>query len=664
MRINFYMSRCIWGLAAIVIYCFAVIYPAKADICFLPTGICEQGSRIKTTDNKSCDDYVTSGSGYFREPQTAMSCSVANIAGCTLYSCTVMTCGARGYTISNDDYRRTRMTSSWSCESCQEASQTWWKCSPALCSYGVTKAAANCAEGYEWAKVENYGKSGDVDCGECIQTNCPSGTTLTLPAGCHTCEVEKVLDSSRTCYRCHAMPSVYITQAEKDASYDDSCFKFEEKVAADSLKCYKPEEIECGKDQYKSRETISGRQMCKCRDYVYNFDVSAAERNVVLPATGGTRVISVISEQIGNGVVVWDYAAPTQVGLLTIEKRDNGTKLAITGPVNKSQTTDLNYSFDIVQTQEDEATSHVITINVTIQHDTCPSNAPQFSSACSTSGWRSKNEDTSVTGEPCYKCYNDNCLSGYTRGAKPNDGFNYYEDTTDYGTPCHQAKPDNCNSGYQKTKYKGEGSYYTHTTPFGNTCYMAKNDDCGAGWSRGQAPTNGNYYTKNTDFGTPCYQAKSDVCPGSQQKSCPCGGSAGSRTDFGSQCYNCSPCCQAGNGYFGSACCSDADCISTSELPLYCFNQNSYGQGTCHECASNSDCNVTSRFDSKYADAAKRSFAGSPVCSVGSYPHIDHDPGTYCSDTYCFIKCETKSDVQDRYDAKYLGCVNGECCGN
>ena len=605
MRINKYISRCILGVTAVALWCFSFALPARADICFLPTGICEQGAVAKNAATRTCQDYIKAGI-YYATEQPDMICSAADVPGCTLYECTGQSCEARGYKLGPTDNTALWPTgyssTNWICKWCKEGSKYKWLCTPIGCSSGYTLEMANCPAGQQWEAVPAYGKSGEDACGECHTKVCPQGSTLGVEPGCKTCQVVEDLGDGRICYKCHNMSSDYVSEAQKNAQFDGSCYTFTTKTAADSSVCYKPEELQCGVDQYKTEATISGKKMCKCYDYKYNFSLkNASDANLVFPANGLSRQVPVISERCGDSCEFWEYTYAITSGdnKLTIQKANGSNILGITSPVNKSQTTDLYYKIKLTQLWGDEATTRELTINVRVEHDTCPENAPQFTDTCQT-GWKSKNDGTSVTGEKCYKCYNDTCSgSGFTNygvgGSCPTPG-NYESHTTAYGSTCCKPKPDNCDSGYTNKGIGGScptnGNYYVKYTEFGSTCCKPKPDDCPSGYTKGATPTDGNYDTTTTEFGSNCYRKKSDECPSSQAKEvdCECGaGTAGDKTPFGTQCYYCEPCCKVGDngaygpGTWGAYCESDNDCQASSDYSLICVNMVN-GCGECKEC--------------------------------------------------------------------------------
>ncbi len=704
MRINKNMPRYILGIVTAALWCFSLVLPAKADICFLPTGICEQGAQMKEAQEKTCAEYVREGI-YYDSEQPNMNCSLTHIDGC--YECTALSCEERGYklgpTNSKNEWPSGYTSENWDCFWCSEGGKYRWICTPKFyCGRGIIKNDANCAEGYEWVAVPDYGKQGDDACGECRQKVCPENTVMTPPVGCYECATVVDLGDGRVCYKCHSMATGWVTAAQRDAQYDNTCFEFSTKPAADSTVCYFPEEIDCGADQYKTETTINGKKMCKCYNYTYEFRLrNPSESNVVLAANGQSKLVSVISQRCGEGCEDWPYTETVILGdgKLGVGQMNNGNTLKIDGPINKSQTTDLNYRIKLTQTWGDEATIKELYINVSVEHDTCPENAPQFTDACP-AGWKAKNDATSVTGEKCYKCYNDTCDSGFTNISPKTDcqtsmsqgRGNYTVKTTEYGSTCCEPKPDDCPLDYTKVVPSDGGAYYTTPTEFGSTCYKAKPDDCPGGYTNkglnGSCPTDGHYDEARTDFGSLCCKKKSDDCPSGQEKSCSCGvASNGDKTPFGTQCYYCKPCCEVGSnavydipGLWGSKCLEDTDCQSSSDYSLICVNKDEYGCGECKECGhddwANStlyDCKDKARRDAKAFDwyyiransgescdkmigdnCMKKDPHQTSACTGTQYPDVTHDSK---DDPYVFYQCT------DAYDgAEAAECTaSGEC---
>lgn len=709
MRINKYISRCILGVTAIALWCFSFVLPARADICFLPTGICEQGALAKNAATKTCQDYINEGI-YFDHEIPDMVCSLANVPGCSLYECTGKPCEARGYklgpTNSTAEWPVGYTAPDWSCKWCKEGSKYKWLCTPREggCPNGYTQNEANCPTGQQWEAVPAYGKCGNEACGECHTKVCPEGSTLGVEGGCKTCQEVENLGDGRICYKCHNMPQSYVTETQKNAEFDNSCYTFTTRVAADSSVCYKPEELECGVDQYKTEATISGKKMCKCYDYRYEFKLkNASDSNIVLTANGQSKLVGIVSQRCGDGCENWPYVEKIISGdnQLGIGQINNGTNLKIDGPINKSQTTDLNYKIKLTQTWGDEATIKELYINVRVEHDTCPENAPQFTEACQ-AGWKSKNDAMSVTGEKCFKCYNDTCSgSGFTNygvgGSCPTPG-NYDRHTTEYGSTCCKPKPDNCPGGYTNKGVGGscptDGNYYVQYTEFGSTCCMPKPDVCPGDYTKGATPTDGSYDTTTTEFGSNCYRKKSDECSGSQQKSCPCGVSSnGDKTPFGTQCYYCSPCCDVGAngaydtpGLWGAACKEDTDCQSSSDYSLICVNKVN-GCGECKECGQDDylngtihDCKDKARREAKAFDwyyirakagescdawigdnCMKKDPHQTSACTGTQYPDVTHDSS---DDPYTFNKCSESNDGDGAAECTASGeCIFGSSVG-
>ncbi len=678
MRINKYMSRCMLGVMAAALWCFSFVLPARADICFLPTGICEQGAQAKVAEGKTCDDYLDI---YYPSEQEGMSCQPANIPGCDLWNCTGLDCEDQGYKSGTSNsptkYPTAFPSSMFDCEYCLLDGTYYWKCNDKECADGYfvrNDPNHSCTGNLVWVAKSEGGMSGHQECGKCEQWDqlCPEGNDIYtyIPAGCKTCQVVEDFGNGHICYKCHNMSAEYVTAAEKEAQFDDSCFKYETKTAADASTCYRPIDMECGTDQYKTETTINGKKMCKCYDHTYEFRLTnSSDANIVLSAAGENRNVDVTSLRCGNGCEFWEFTQSviSGNGQLNVTKANGSSSLLIKGPVNKSQTDDLYYKIKLTQMWGDEASySPDLYIDVRVEHDTCPNNL-QFPATCQP-GYKSKVEGTSVTGENCHNCYNDDC-GDYTNygvgGTCPTDG-NYNIKYTDFGSTCCEPKPDDCPPDYTKGATPTVGKYFTTTTAFGSNCYMPKPDNCPSSdytnyGIDGTCPTDGNYDVKYTDFGSTCCAPLSDECPGVQKKSgqCECGeATAGDKTPFGSQCYYCQDCCPVGDngaygpGTWGAACQSDSDCQASSDFSLICVNKVN-GCGECKECGKEDYQNNTIE-DCK--DVTRRNNKG----AINEFHYIESTSGP--CELYIGNHCMVRDPVQ-QYDATIDGgiCPNHPC---
>ncbi|MBQ7633923.1 MAG: hypothetical protein IJS88_07415, partial [Alphaproteobacteria bacterium] len=512
MRIKINMPRCIGGMAVMALWFITAVSPVRADVCFLPTGICEQGVTTKN-DTAQC---TLNLSIYKSAPVEGKKCTKVEVPGCpTVYECFDDSCDARGYkikgTTSSTAYPNNYNANLWTCNSCLQGKTYFWNCTPKPCPRGTTKAKASCAAGYEWQAQNDYGMSGNDRCGTCVMSSCPSGTTSTPASGCQICEVSSKLANGTKCYKCHSMSSDYNTQTQIDATYRrnlaGSCYHFNSKQAADSTVCYSVTESECGTDQYKGKATVNGQKACQCVDYAYTFVTidGKEEVNLNFPATGGTSSVGVSSSRsatyYGGGISEGIYFSSRNTEGSGLSVSTSGNVTTISAPKNEDQTTDKTYTVQLIQ----QYSNKVITIHVKVAHDACP-NDYKFDDKCEQTGWRTKTDNrTSTTGKACYKCYNDNCPEGYTKGTTPTNG-NYDTDTTSYGSNCYKARPDDCPSGYTKgTTPLPTNHYTTSTTPFGSNCYQQKEDDCTYGSvNPGYCPYGRSYVGKST-LDNDCY---------------------------------------------------------------------------------------------------------------------------------------------------------------
>ena len=481
------MKKNFWkGLTVCAFLCTMAFVPAWADVCFLPTGSCEQGARTRNIETKSCQDYIDSGQ-YYGEPQEGMDCQLSNeVTGCVLYSCSVMTCAARGYNIPNDQYIRSYTAANgWeNCESCRQAGDTYWKCEARQCPEGLTTLAnANCPDGQRWEIDLEAGYSGGKECGSCNLKQCAEGLVEEFPEdGCFTCTLAEDLGDGRSCYRCRAMAQEYITTAEKE-ELSETCFTFKQQSSASGDVCYKPTPLTCPLDQYVAHRPLENNKVfCSCQDYQYEFDATGSDVEIVkdrvvsgknshavkllhYTAAGGTKTADVTSTQTGEETVVWPYDAPSSAGECDVDKSSDGAKLSVTCPKNPSLD-EKSYSFTIKQTQEDTVTTHTIEIRIIIDPDTCDnpqdtdsqcsaigsalySQGPRpachkthLENTCAQAGYVSVDSGRkSVAGQTCYYCINDNCDAGYDKGATPAPTEGYLEMTTDLGSNCFKVRP-------------------------------------------------------------------------------------------------------------------------------------------------------------------------------------------------------------------------------
>lgn len=504
----------IWkGLGVCTFLCMMTAAPSWADICFLPTGECEQGAQARTAEEKSCDAYIEEGT-YYAAPQEGMNCSAANVPGCTLYECTALSCNERGFTAghtkSPDIYPQTFSKLGYDCEYCEQGGEYWWKCTPKDCIVPyVTNDQANCEDGYIWAPVEGAGISGRENCGECVIEQCPEGTLSTddVPTdGCWACDHVQNLETGKSCYRCTKMEGDFITASEKE-ELDEGCYTFTSQQSATGEVCYIADPMVCPLNQYvEHKQREDGKVHCTCQNYQYEFTAKGGDvindgtktddghnshesKILHYTAAGGTKVVNVVSTQTGEETIVWPYEAPTSSGECTVSKSGDGATLTVV--CQKNFTTDEKGStFTIKQVEADEVSTHTIDIKIIIDPDTCEnpndgdaacSNKPGYASyskgprptcyktsleaACSGDGNVPLNSGhNSIAGQACYYCVNDKCPDGYTKDATPMPQEGYLTETTDLGSNCFMEKP--CDSGYS-TDYQDVNSCTKNERPEG-----------------------------------------------------------------------------------------------------------------------------------------------------------------------------------------------------
>lgn len=138
-------------LAVVAVFSVTTISAAFADVCFLPSGGCQ-------------DDYMPA------------------VGACDGYS------------------PQKKTGPGWICESCP-ADPNLWKCYPKECPSGYSPLVNACPQGYS---LKKDGYSGDEECGACVKTDCPSGMTINdneCPAE-HKPIATEYFSGGYVCYRC------------------------------------------------------------------------------------------------------------------------------------------------------------------------------------------------------------------------------------------------------------------------------------------------------------------------------------------------------------------------------------------------------------------------------------------------------------------------------
>lgn len=401
-------------------------WPSRADVCFLPTGECEQGNNAKKTAAKTCADYMRDG-GYYTSEQENMNCTPAYIQGCNLFNCVAKTCEEQGFKIeaagngtsSPEGYSG----SAWNCESCKQGGKTKWRCLPRPCENGY-KTPGECSGAETWVAATNAThKSGAENCGLCAniaELSCPNGTTETIPSGCVSCEqVYAIAGGTKYCYKCHDMLG-YIREGEYSSRYNNSCYETRTKQAADGTTCYRPVEVSCGLDRYKKEEIINGKYFCSCTNNLYEF--SADETSLQYTAAGGGDVINILSQRIGEEVEEWPYEMVSSRGFCQVSEALN--KVIVRCDENPSDEV-KSHTIKLEQTEEDGRKNY-ITINVTVEADECEIGS--LESACISRGCGyEENGHKSFAGQQCYDC--NECRSGVRAAFKSmiKDGFDSFK---------------------------------------------------------------------------------------------------------------------------------------------------------------------------------------------------------------------------------------------
>ncbi len=473
-----------------ILSCMIHVAPSWADICFLPTGDCERGATAKADEQKSCDEYVAMGR-YYKTEQEGMSCSVVNISGCSLYECTGMSCENKGFKLGPTD-SKTHLplgysSNAWICESCLEGADYFWKCLPKPCA-GNYKTRSECAENETLIEPETpVNRSGIEICGVCVSNSeltCPEGSSSVIPTGCYECaNVGDTGYGGNPCYKCKTMGS-YQPESEFLATHDTSCYDFTTKSAADGELCYKGTKRTCGEksDQYLSEEVVNGKTMCKCRDYTYEFTVNPSL--LQFDASGGTKSVAVTSKHIGNEAEPWEYNVSLTACSCSASKSQSGDKVTVTCPPNKSEN-EAGCTMTLIQTHVD-TTVDTKTVGIRIYKDSCESG--QLSTVCADGNSVAQpNGKTSVSGQICYKCNNNNCGAGWIDGDAPaSEGYDVK--VLESGKTCHRAieipqDAETCPAGYSEAEQECMAGFKLTKTQRsdGSYCYKCVSEDCPAG---------------------------------------------------------------------------------------------------------------------------------------------------------------------------------------
>ncbi len=691
------------GLGVCTFLCMMTAAPSWADICFLPTGTCEQGSQAKVAEAKGCDEYLDI---YYAEEQPGMDCHPANVAGCNLWSCTGLDCEDQGYksgtSNSADVYPKSFPKSMFDCEYCENDGTYYWKCEAKKCLEGYyTKR--ECDPGYVWVAKEEGGMSGRLSCGQCEIETCDEGTMSAeeIPTdGCFTCTSVQNLETGKICYTCTEMSSEsgkYLSAADWE-EMDQSCYTFSSMQSANGETCYLPNPLECPLNQYVAHEALeNGKTKCTCQDYEYEFTATGEDviddepltsdghntresKILHYTAAGGVKKVNVKSTQIGEETKVWPYDAPETSGDCTVSKSSDGALLKVTCPVNLT-TTEKTSKFTITQTEEDKATTHTIDIKIIIDPDTCDNpndvvascsnelgRAPyekgprpacyktHLEASCNLDGYAPIDSGhKSVAGQACYYCIKDVCPDGYEKGQTPTPADGYMTEQTDVGNNCYKEKP--CPEGYS-TDYPNIDACTANGHP--------------EGWS----------YTSNGMCGTkPCGKCTPNKCTGEgkdvqcqltpfcdpAQPGC---GYKDPSTEYEGDTpkYNANikPCPDGTSTTQKQGCGTNVDsgfrsgteiCWKYNEPDRNCSNGFTYNEATC-SCVCNRTCGDNEDLDETTCTCKEKPF----VCPIGN--NGEQGPGTMGAACTEDSQCQATSDFS-------LICVNkdehgcGECreCG-
>lgn len=411
--------------AGVLLCLITAAWPSRADICFLPTGECEQGAKDRKSKPKTCQEYMTEG-GYYTSMQENMNCSLMNIPGCMLFNCVDKTCEERGFKLEAGGNNASAWPegysdSDWVCDSCKQGGTTKWKCSPRPCDGGY-KTPAECTDTETWIAADGFvHKSGHESCGMCKNSDeisCPEGTTEGMLSGCYMCDrVLTIGDGLKECYKCRDMVG-YVQESDYSYRYDNACYDKRSRQASDGTICYRPIEVPCGTDKYKQEEEIDGRYSCSCVNNKYVF--SADNELLQYTAAGGSDTINIVSQRIGEGIEEWDYQLTSSSGFCSVSEATN--KLMVDCSRNPSEES-RQHTIKLEQTEED-GNKNYLTINIVIAADECE--LGDFEHVCKARGCDYEANGTkSYAGQTCYNC--GECRSGVRAAVRSaiTDSFNF-----------------------------------------------------------------------------------------------------------------------------------------------------------------------------------------------------------------------------------------------
>lgn len=512
-----------------IITCTFDISPSYAEICFLPTGKCEETVSTKINDCKKWSEaeknsICSAKSGYYTESQKAsmensgFSCvSVVTALGdvcCSgWYYCTSENCLEKGYKSTEEKDSRFYV-----CDKCEQGGATFYHCVAKPCNYDDNHSAnltdpcedgnenilclknyANCGKDYQWV-ADSVRKAGSLQCGRCLKAELPEPKPGEckdnkyvwedeLPSGCVACSLAGRI-SERAYYCCNDLEEYTVKESDRNLS-DTSCHGYEGPVqatGADRINCYKEVEKNCGNpNQYLDMSTDG----CYCRDYEYKLD--AAPETLMFNADGGDRNLTVDSTR-STSTTVESYPYTTEEDhvqsceiilnghLNSAGEVDDGNKKVTVRCEPNVSYKEITARFNVKQTPAAVTTLHPVlykTITVNIKADTCECEGCQLSTTCAQEGYMPVEKGKSVSGLlPCYVCVNDNCPEGYTKDETPAPAEGYYTEKTEYGSNCYKAKP--CLDGSTTTDRNANGECYNcekHGFSGSDQCWLCSHMD-------------------------------------------------------------------------------------------------------------------------------------------------------------------------------------------
>lgn len=474
-------------------------------------------------------------------------------------------------------------------------------------------------------------ESKQADCYECLDDNCPSGYTKGTTPSPAEGFLTKTTDYGSNCYKAKTCADGSTTTNRRS---NGECYNCSKHGYAGQAQCWLCTHMDTTCDAAKG--WVWSESSCSC---------------VPVGCTTGDVSKQKVEDCGTSGSNGWKYSYSGMSG---------GKKCGICEkkPCSGNSTTDLsktNSNYSCTNCWYGDTQRFTCTCNLTdtlcgagkkADMSTCTCKTCEDN--CSKHGWTSNSSScdygstpqSSICNIQCYSCNacTDSCsnhtgwVSSCTPGCSGNYKITCTNQTDNCGGRCYTSNSTYCSYGCSG----GDCKPCSNTCPVSGEKKSTSELSCSCGTTTGTS----------TQCGTTCYKCKpNDTCANHGWKSYSSSCTYGYNVKYdncGHTCYECKP-CTPGDGWWGSVCCSDSDCKVSSEFPLYCFD------GRCYECGNyQDDCNVNSRFYSKYGSSATGCYLGNHNGPGGSYQYDDYKTSV--------------DDLKTAYSHR-INCRSGECTG-